>query len=91
MIDVLIAVVGFVAGLLAHQTDRVVKTFPPDWELLSRYGIGYLTTASVFALMIRRLNKFALRDGLLCYLLAGFTVGLGVVTGRLIDDQRQGG
>jgi hypothetical protein len=79
---------GVAAGLLSHQLDHVFKHLernntPPDWLLLSRYGIGYLTAVGVLVYMAEEDNTR--RDVGLLSLAAGVSVGLGVVAGRMID------
>jgi hypothetical protein len=92
MIELLITVLSFVAGLGAHQTDRVVSTFQRDWELMSRYVIGYLTCFIPFLLMLRRLNKGAVKDGALAYGYAGGVIGIAIAVSRWLDDRKvQGG
>ena len=85
-------IIGALTGLLGHQTDRIIRNIeargtPPTWTLLSRYGIGYLLTLAVFALMTRRQ---AWRDeALLLFLAAGVSVGVGVGVGHALDDMRE--
>lgn len=77
---------GILFGISAHQTDRIVKNWPSQWEYLSRYGIGYVTCGLTFVLILRKLNPSALKDGLLAFSGAGFATGLGVVIARLYDE-----
>ncbi len=73
-------------GVAAHQTETIVKPWPSRWELLGRYVIGGLTVILAFALIMARLNRAALRDGLLS-LCGGFGgVGFGVGLAMLIDE-----
>jgi hypothetical protein len=88
MIDALMAVFAFTLGFGAHQTDQIVKMFPQDWELLSRYIIGTLTIFVAFVALLRRLNRFAVRDAVAAYSVAAAMVGCGVAAGRWIDDRR---
>lgn len=81
-------ITGVAAGLLAHQTNHIFKLLesrhtPPDWILLARYGVGYLTAVGVLAHMAEDTNTR--RDVALLSLAAGVSVGCGVSVGRLID------
>lgn len=42
-------IAGFVAGLLAHQSDRWVRGLDTDVQLIARYTIGLLTVMGVAA------------------------------------------
>ena len=77
---------GALFGVAAHQTDRIVRGWPVQWEYLTRYIIGGLTVVLAFALMLSRLNRGALRDGLLAECGAFASVGLGVAVARLYDE-----
>lgn len=90
MIETLIAVLAFFGGLAAHQTDALVREFPRGWELLSRYIIGTLTIDLFTIAMLRKLNRFAIRDFVVSSTVINMAVGLGVALGRWLDD-RQGG
>lgn len=84
---------GIAAGLLAHQLDHIFQHLernntPPDWLLLSRYGVGYLTAVAVLVYMSDDTNTR--RDVGLLSLAAGVSVGLGVVAGRMIDYVGEG-
>lgn len=79
-------ILGVVAGIAAHQTDRVVARWPQQWEMLGRYIAGGLTVVMIFAMMAGRLNKPAQRDGLLALSGAFASVGLGVSLARLFDE-----
>jgi len=79
---------GIAAGILAHQTDRIFKRLeqngtPPDWLVLARYGVGYLTAVGVLVYMAEENNTR--RDVGLLALAAGVGVGCGVAGGRLLD------
>ena len=81
-------ITGIAAGLLAHQTNHIFKLMeahhtPPDWTLLARYGVGYLTAVGVLSHMAEDTNTR--RDVSLLALAAGVAVGVGVAAGRLID------
>lgn len=77
--------VGALSGIAAHQTDRFVRQFPADWREITRYTIGTLTMLVVFMLTLGRLNRSAVRDGLLAYLVSAIGVGVGVAGARLLD------
>ena len=77
---------GILFGISAHQTDRIVKNWPPQWEYLSRYGIGYLTCGLTFAIIIKKLHPEWLKDSIFAYGSAGFATGLGVLLARLYDE-----
>lgn len=87
MIETFITVLAFFGGLAAHRTDKLVQQFPRDWELLSRYIIGTLTIMAFTFAMIRKLNRFAVRDFVAAYTVSSMAVGLGVGVGRWLDDQ----
>ena len=88
MSELVITLLSLAAGLAAHQTDRAVVHFPRDWELMSRYVIGYLTCFAPFLLMLRHLNKGAVRDGALAFGYAGGVIGVAIAVGRWLDDRR---
>ncbi len=77
---------GILAGFAAHQTDRVVRDFRGGWEYIARYIIGGLAVMLVYVLMLSRLNRGAMRDGLLSIGGAFGAVGLGVSVARLYDE-----
>jgi hypothetical protein len=77
---------GVLFGIAAHQTDRIVKNWPHQWEYLSRYGIGYLTCGFTFVLIIKKLNPGIIKDAILAFGGAGFSTGLGVLIARLYDE-----
>lgn len=79
-------VFGILAGIAAHQTDRIFVDWPRHWEYITRYIVGVLAGMLVFVLMLSRLNRSALRDGLLSIAGAFGSVGLGVALGRLYDE-----
>ncbi len=85
MID-LIAATLF--GLAAHQADRVVRDWPTQWEMLGRYIIGGLTVILSFSMILARLNRSALRDGLLAICGAFGAVGVGVALARWFDEMK---
>jgi hypothetical protein len=81
-------ITGIAAGLLAHQTNHIFRLLeshntPPDWILLARYGVGYLTTVGILSHMAEDTNTQ--RDVALLALAAGVSVGVGVAAGRMID------
>lgn len=82
MIDL---VAGLLAGIAAHQTDHIVKDWPSQWEMLSRYVIGGLTVIMSFVLIMSHLNRATLRDSLLALCGAFASVGVGVAVGRWFD------
>jgi hypothetical protein len=88
MIETFIAACAFVGGYGAHQTDHLVREFPPDWELLSRYIIGVVTMFVFFVAFLRQLRPQATRDGALSFAMSAWFVGLGVAVGRWVDDRR---
>lgn len=77
---------GVLAGIAAHQTDRIFVDWPVHWEYITRYIVGVLAGMLVFVLMLSRLNRGALRDGMLSIAGAFGSVGLGVAVGRLYDE-----
>lgn len=77
--------IGALSGIAAHQSDRFVKQFPADWREMTRYTIGTLTIYVLFLLTLGRLNRAALRDGALAYLISALSVGVGVACARLLD------
>jgi len=77
---------GVLFGVAAHQTDTIVKHWPQRWELLGRYVIGGLTVIMSFALILSRINRGALRDGLLAISGAFGGVGVGVAFGMFFDE-----
>ena len=91
MIETFISACAFLGGLAAHQTDRLVREFPPDWELLSRYIIGVLTIFGFFVAFMRRLRVGAVRDGVVSFAMSAWFVGLGVAAGRWWDDRNNKG
>jgi hypothetical protein len=81
-------ITGLAAGILAHQTDHIFKRLeangtPPDWLVLARYGVGYLTAVGVLVYMAEDVNTR--RDVGLLSLAAGVSVGCGVAGARLVD------
>lgn len=89
MIETMIAFLAFLGGLAAHQTDRLVSQFPHDWELLSRYIIGTLTIMAFTFALIRKFNRYAVRDFVAAYTVSSMAVGLGVGVGRWLDDRNE--
>ena len=83
MIEFVAAMLG---GAAANQLDDSLKTFDRGWELIARYIVGVLTAEVFFAMMLRGLNRSALRDALLAFNGAFAGVGLGVVLARIIKD-----
>lgn len=77
---------GVLAGIAAHQTDRIFVGWPKHWEYITRYVIGVLTGIFIFTVMMIKLNRLALRDGLLAITGAFGSVGLGVAVARLYDE-----
>jgi hypothetical protein len=77
---------GGLFGVAAHQTDRIVKHWPAKWELLGRYVIGGLTVILSFALILSKLNRAALKDGMLSVCGAFGSVGVGVAFAMLFDE-----
>jgi len=77
---------GILFGVAAHQTDRVVKVWPTNWEYISRYIIGYLTCGFTFTLILKKINPHGIKDGLLAFGGAGMSVGIGVVLARIYDE-----
>jgi hypothetical protein len=92
MIEAFIAALAFLGGWAAHQTDALVREFPPRWELLSRYIIGTLVVFGFFVAFLQRLRPRATRDGALSFAMASWFVGLGVAFGHWRSDKKaQGG
>jgi len=83
MIEFVAAILG---GAAANQLDDSLKTFDRGWELIARYIVGVLTAEVFFAMMLRGLNRSALRDALLAFNGAFAGVGLGVVLARIFKD-----
>lgn len=83
MIEFVAAIFG---GAAANQLDEPLKSFDRGWELIARYMTGVLTAEVFFALMLRGLNRSALRDALLAFNGAFAGVGLGVVVARIFKD-----
>lgn len=81
----MIVFVAFLGGVASHQTKRFCDTFRGDWGYFSKLVIGVLTIGLFFGLMLERLNREALRDGLLAYAGSAAAVAVGVMTGHLID------
>jgi len=75
-------------GFAAHQSDRVLRDFRGGWEYIARYIVGGLAVIMVFVLMLSRLNRSAMRDGLLSIVGAFSGVGLGVSLARLYDEAK---
>lgn len=73
-------------GIAAHQTDKVIKDFRGGWEYIARYIVGGLAVIMVYALMLSRLNRAAMRDGILAIVGAFGGVGIGVSVARLYDE-----
>jgi hypothetical protein len=84
-------VFGVIAGFAAHQTDRLIK---PTWAIyfdrLSRYSIGGLTVILVYGLILARLNRAALRDGMLAIGAAFVSVAVGVAGGMIEGELTKG-
>ena len=87
MIELFAAVLG---GIAANQADDALKSFDRGWELIARYIIGELTIFVFFAMMLRRLNPAAMRDGMLSIAGASAGVGIGVVLARIYKDLTEG-
>ena len=83
MIDFIAAILG---GAAANQLDESLKRFDRGWELIARYIIGVLTAEVFFAMMLRGLNKTAMRDSLLAFNGSFAGVGIGVVIARIFKD-----
>jgi hypothetical protein len=82
MIDL---VIGFFGGAATHQLHVWFYQFPKPWGLFSRYVVGVMTIFVFFCVALYRLNREALRDGMLAYLLAAVGVGAGVVAGYFFE------
>ena len=83
MIEIL---AGVLSGVAAHQTERIVKTWPTNWDHISRYIIGYLTCGVTFTMILKKINPSALKDGLLAFGGAGMAVGIGTVLAKIYDE-----
>jgi hypothetical protein len=79
-------IAAILGGAAANQLDNAMKLFEQGWELIARYIAGVLTIMLFFALMLKRMNPAATRDGLLAFVGASSGVGLGVVGARCLKD-----
>ena len=77
---------SILVGLAAHQSDKVLRDFRGGWDYISRYIVGVLAILLCYALMLSRLNRAAMRDGLLAFGGASAGVGVGVALARLWDE-----
>jgi hypothetical protein len=80
---------GLLSGIAAHQTDHIFVNWPVRWDYLSRYVVGGLTVIFTFAMILSRLNRSALRDGLLSLCGAFGSVGVGVASAMVFDEMRK--
>lgn len=76
---------AFVAGLLAHQSDRVVRGLDDDVQLLARYTIGTLTIMAVASVGLPAGDRARVVRVLFR---AAVGVWAGVSIGRLVDRLR---
>lgn len=77
---------AFLGGLLAHQTDRVLRRFDRDVAQIGRYVIGLLVVLGFMALRWPGPDRRrVLREGLI----SAAGVGAGVAVGRAIDRLRE--
>ncbi len=84
MIEFLSAIMG---GFAANQLDEPIMLLKsPGWELIARYIAGTLTIMFFSAMVLRRLNPDALKDGIMANAAASAGVGLGVVMARIVKD-----
>lgn len=79
---------GIPLGIAAHQSNRIIKGFFGNWNLVARYIVGYLTCGIVFFMIINRIRSEMTKDAIIAYFSAGASVGIGVMAGMLLDESK---
>jgi hypothetical protein len=84
-------ILGIIAGLIAHQTERITRRMPDGWQQMTNYGIGWLCVFPFFVFLFNRTPPTARPDerAKIAYILAGVFFGVGVGIGRVLDALRR--